>query len=166
VKPHFGIPDSLLSRKTESKKVTGEAVDQGMKTTFGCSLAAVMGSMLMVGLYNRSTLAVGTGYWEGNPRLELPTISYGTTCGCRFVMQVSLNRRHEWIFDDGEVVGEDLESSLARRASKFEELGYRPALRVRIAAHEKARHFLRLHEAATSAGIENFSIACYRGEVR
>lgn len=131
----------------------------------GCSLAAVMGTMLMPGLCNRGAIYVDPGYWKTNPRLELPTILYWKSCQRDCEVQVSLNRHHQWIFDDGEVVGEDLKSGLARRASTVEALGYRPSIRVRIAAHEPARHFLQLHKAATSAGIEEFSIACFRAEL-
>lgn len=132
---------------------------------FGCSLAAMMGIILMLGLCNRGSIHVDPGYGKTNPRLELPTILYWKSCQRDCEVQVSLNRHHQWIFDDGERVGEDLESGLARRASIVYAAGYRPSVRVRIAAQEPARHFLHLHKAATAAGIEEFSIACFRAEV-
>ncbi len=136
-----------------------------MKTMFGCSLAAVLGLMLMLGLCTQGMWGTGPRYSNANPSLELPTILYWKSCQRDCEVQVSLNRHHQWIFDDGEVVGEDLESGLTRRASTVEALGYRPSIRVRIAAHEPARHFLQLHKAATAAGIEEFAIACFRAEV-
>jgi biopolymer transport protein ExbD len=165
VKPHFRIPDSLLSRKTESKKVTDEAVDEGMKSMFGCSLAAVMGSMLMLGLCTQGMSVTGPGYSNANPRLELPTISNWKSFHRHRQIHLSLNRHQQWIFEDGEVVRGELGNSLARRAATVEALGYRPSIRVRIAANEPARNFLHLHKAATAAGIEEFSIACFRAEV-
>jgi hypothetical protein len=135
-----------------------------MKAMFGCGLAAVMGSMLMLGLPTRSMLVTGPGYSNANPRLELPAISYWTSFHRHRQIHLSLNRHQKWIFEDGEVVRGDLGNSLARRASTVEALGYPPSIRVRIAAHEPARHFLQLHKAATAAGIEEFSIACFRAE--
>ena len=137
-----------------------------MKTMFGCSLAAVMGLMLMLGLCTQGMWGTGPRYSNANPRLELPTISHWTTCGRECVIQASLNHRHEWVLEDGKVRDQDLEIRLARDAALWNDLCYRPALRVRIAGREPARHFLRLHQAATSVGIENFSIACFRGEDR
>lgn len=131
---------------------------------FGCSLAAVMRSMLVMGLCGRGAILSAPAYPKVHPYLELPTIRYWRSCQRECRIQVSLNRHHQWVFDDGEVAGEDLEKSLARRSSVFEALGYRPSIRVRIAAREPARHFLRLHRAAVSAGIEDFSLAFYRAE--
>ena len=118
----------------------------------------------MLGLSVQSAIFVVPAYSKGNPYLELPTIRYWRSCHRECRIQVSLNRHHQWVFDDGEVAGEDLADHLARRSSAFEAIGYRPSIQVRIAAREPARHFLRLHRAAVSAGIEDFSISCYRAE--
>lgn len=132
-----------------------------MKTMFGCSLAAVMGSILILGLSHHSLLMRGPGYWKANPRLELPTLGNKSHSHREAVIHVSLNRNREWIFEEGKVGDIDLESSLAGQVFRYQAIGYRPSIRVRIAAREPARHFLRLHRAATSVGIEDFSIAYY-----
>ena len=147
--------------KTESKTAPDEAVDEGMKTMFGCSLAAVMGIMLMLGLCNRGAIHVDPGYWKTNPRLELPVLDNKSHSHREAVIHVSLNRSREWIFEARKVADTDLENIISAQVSRYQAIGYRPSIRVRIAAHESARHFIRLHRAATSAGIEDFLIAYY-----
>jgi biopolymer transport protein ExbD len=135
-----------------------------MKTMFGCSLAAVMGTMLMLGLCTQGMWVRGPGYSKTNPRLELPTLDNKSHSHREAVIHVSLNRSREWIFEEGKVDDIDLERTLAEQVSRYEAIGYRSSIRVRIAGHEPARHFHQLHKAATSAGINDFLIAYFQAE--
>ena len=130
----------------------------------GCSLAAVMGTMLMLGLCTQGMWVTGPGYSNANPRLELPTLDNKSHSHREAVIHVSLNRSREWIFEEGKVDDIDLQKTLAGQVSRYEAIGYRPSIRVRIAAHEPARHFIRLHRAATSVGIKDFLIAYFQAE--
>lgn len=126
---------------------------------FGCSLAAAMGAMMMPGLCHRSLIQVDRGDWKTHPHLDLPVLNNKSHSHREAVIHVSLNRSREWIFEEGKVADIDLQSIIAAQVSRYQAIGYRPSIRVRIAAHEPARHFIRLHRAATSAGIKDLLIA-------
>lgn len=133
-----------------------------MKIILGCSLAAVVASMIPLGLATRSIWGGVRSDSKSYPRLELPVISNAQKCGCHgLTIDVSFDARRRWIFEDGDVPDENLAGSLKVRARRIEALGYKPRLRVRIAGNEAARHFLQLHRASTSVGIEDFWLAGY-----
>ncbi|WP_193212207.1 hypothetical protein [Luteolibacter marinus] len=135
-----------------------------MKQTLVCCHSCLMMLLMLCWL---PAHWVSQGHWKytrDHPRLPLPEASaseYIDRCHGA-AAYVSLDSARGWaISGTGFVTEDELGVHLTKEAELWNDLGWRPYLRVRIPANQPARHFLRLHKIATDAGIEDFLFATF-----
>ena len=118
-----------------------------------------LGLITLVSMPSRDLIIDRVG--NARPNLVLPVAKYASKGHSRGTIEVSLNRKGDWVTAHGEQAEvPDLPAFLRERGKRIREAGYTPGLRVRIAADAPARHLREAAMAAEREGYGELRVAC------